>query len=83
MSGFDGYFVVVWDASADEPTVTQVTRWDEWVRIPIEARPFNTTMVRAKDELDAYASAMRGESWDEWDNWSKLRSKQCLTFFCQ
>lgn len=65
MNGFDGFFVVVWDASADEPTVTQVTRWDEWVRIPFEERSLFTTMVRAKDELDAYARATRGESWEE------------------
>lgn len=75
MNGFDGFFVVVWDASADEPTVTQVTRWDEWVRINIAERSLFTTMVRAKDELDAYARATRGESWDEWDHWNKLRSK--------
>lgn len=65
MSGFDGYFVVVWDTSTEEHTVAQVTRWDEWLRIPIMERPFNTTMVRAKDELDAYARATRGEAWEE------------------
>lgn len=65
VNGFDGFFVVVWDASADEPTVIQVTRWDEWLRIPLEERPLFTTMVRAKDELDAYARATRGEAWDE------------------
>ena len=64
VSGFDGYFVVVWDASADEPTVTHVTRWDEWVRIPIEERSLFTSMVKAKDELDAYTRAQRGESWE-------------------
>lgn len=64
VSGFDGYFVVVWDASAAEPTVTQVTRWDEWVRIPIEERSLFTSMLKAKDELDAYTRAQRGESWE-------------------
>lgn len=68
LNTFGGFFVVVWDMSAEEHTVTQVTRWDDWIRIPIEARPFNTTMVRAKDELDAYARAQRGERWDDWDN---------------
>ena len=66
MNGFDGYFVVVWDASADEPTVTHVTRWDEWVRIPIEERSLFTSMVKAKDELDAYARALRGERFDDY-----------------
>ena len=56
-------FVVVWDASADEPIVTQVTRWDDWLRIPIDERPHYTTMVVARDELDAYARAQRGEDW--------------------
>lgn len=65
MSGFDGYFVVVWDASTENPTVTSVSRWDEWVRIPFEERSLFTSMVRAKDELDAYARAQRGETWDE------------------
>lgn len=56
-------FVVVWDVSGEEPTVASVTRWDEWLRIPIEERPQYTTMVAAKDELDAYARAQRGEDW--------------------
>lgn len=56
-------FVVVWDTSTEEPTVASVTRWEEWLRIPIDERPLCTTMVRAKDELDAYARATRGEDW--------------------
>ena len=63
MSGFDGYYVVVWDASTEEPTITSVTRWDDWLRIPLEERPLFTTMVKAKDELDAYARAQRGDTW--------------------
>lgn len=65
MSAFDGFFVVVWGTSGEEPTVTSVTRWEEWLRINIDERPLCTTMVRAKDELDAYARATRGESWEE------------------
>lgn len=61
----EGFFVVVWDTGSDKPEVTQVTRWDDWIRINIDERPLCTTMVRAKDELDAYARATRGESWDE------------------
>ncbi len=61
----EGFFVVVWDTGSDKPEVTQVTRWDDWIRINIDERPLCTTMVRAKDELDAYARATRGESWEE------------------
>lgn len=59
----EGMFVVEWENTEHDPVVTKVTRWDEWLRIPIMERPFNTTMVRAKDELDAYARAQRGEDW--------------------
>ena len=59
----DGYYVVVWDASADGPTITSVIRWDNWIRIPIEERSLFTSMVKAKDELDAFAVAQRGDTW--------------------
>lgn len=76
MSKLDGMFVVVWDMSGEEPTVTQVTRWDDWIRIPIEERSLNITMLRAKDELDAYARATRGERWDNWtDSWDSWTDK--------
>lgn len=64
MNAFEGFFVVVWDSTAAEPVITQVRRWDEWIRIPIEERSLFTTMVPAKDELDAYARAMRGDDWN-------------------
>lgn len=59
----EGFFVVVWDMSGEEPTVTQVTRWDDWIRIPIEERSLFTSTLKAKDELDAYVRAQRGDSW--------------------
>ena len=60
-----GWFVVVWEYSNDTAMrITQVTRWDEWLRVPFFERPRDTTMVKARDELDAFVRAERGEKWD-------------------
>ena len=38
----------------------RVVEWADWLRIPLHERPWDTTMVKAKDELDAFAQAVRG-----------------------
>jgi len=52
-------YVVVWED--DQPA--RVFDWISWLHIPIPERSFDTTMVKAKDELDAYARAARGEDY--------------------
>ena len=47
----------------DDKRVEAVVSWPDWVAIPVKERPFNTTMVRAVDELDAMLRAERGEEW--------------------
>jgi hypothetical protein len=58
-----GMFVIVWDK---EGGIEHVVRWDVWLAIPPMERPFNTTMLNAQDELDAFVRAQRGERWDNW-----------------
>ena len=56
--------VVVWDMPEDgERMIDRVYVWREWVQIPFDERPFTTTMVRAKDELEAYRKALKGHEW--------------------
>jgi hypothetical protein len=58
-------YVVVWEDH--EPV--RVIEWHDWLRIPIPERAFDTTMVKAKDELHAFARVTRGESWaTDWFN---------------
>lgn len=49
-------YVVVW--GGQQPV--RVVEWADWLRIPLHERPWDTTMVKAKDELDAFAQAVRG-----------------------
>lgn len=51
-------YVVEWDA--DLTTVINVYSWDEWLKIPTEARPLDVRGVNARDALDAYKIAMTG-----------------------
>lgn len=55
------YFVAVWDPDGPEQGVRCVIPWKEWARIPIGDRPFHVTVVKGKDELDAFRRAERGE----------------------
>ena len=58
-------YVVVWEGQ--QPV--RVVEWDDWLRIPPHERPWDTTMVKAKDELDAFSRVTRGESWaNDWFN---------------
>ena len=50
-------YVVEWE---DHQPVL-VVEWIAWLEIPIPERPLDTTMVKAKDELDAFTRAQRGE----------------------
>lgn len=49
-------YVVVWE---DHQPV-RVIDWISWLHIPIPERALDTNMVFAKDELDAFAHALRG-----------------------
>ena len=57
--------VVVWDINldTDERMIDRVYSWHDWLQIPIEERPFATTMVRGKDELEVYRRALKGIEW--------------------
>lgn len=52
-------FVVVWEGNR----VVSAYSWYDWLKFPVEERPFDNTMLRAKDELDAMLRAERGEEW--------------------
>lgn len=52
-------YVVVWE----DQQPARVFEWHNWLRIPPHERPWDTTMVKAKDELDAFARAARGEDY--------------------
>lgn len=51
-------FIVEWD---DTGEVLAVHRWDSWLKSAITDRNWNSAMVKAVDELDAYVRARRGE----------------------
>ena len=51
-------FVVEWDADLTE--VINVYSWNEWLKIPVWARPLDVRGVYARDKLDAYKIAMTG-----------------------
>ncbi len=55
----DHLHVVVWEAGR----VSRAYEWYDWLKIPVEERPWDNTMLRAKDELDAMMRAERGEEW--------------------
>lgn len=58
-------YVAVWDIHPDsgERLIDRLYEWHEWLRIPIEGRPLTTTMVRGRDELEAYRKALKGNEW--------------------
>jgi hypothetical protein len=51
------WFVVL--IENDQPV--EVFNWKDWVGRAIEERPENSYIVFAKDELDAFVRAQRGE----------------------
>ena len=51
--------VVVWEGSK----VVRSYGWWDWLKIPVSERPWDNTMVKAKDPLDAMLRAERGEGW--------------------
>ena len=38
--------------------IVQVWPWEDWVRRPIQRRTWNTVVIEAQDELDAYKQAL-------------------------
>ena len=38
--------------------IIQVWPWDDWMRRPIDDRTWNTIVIDAHDELDAYKQAL-------------------------
>lgn len=58
-------FVAVWAESGveGELEVVRVVEWYNWLTIPPVERPLHTTMVRARDELEAYLHASSGVEW--------------------
>ena len=54
-------FIVEW-ADEDPESVTRVWTWDDWLKISIGKRNWNSALVEARDELDAYLKAKRGET---------------------
>lgn len=60
MSGEKGWFVVLME---DERPV-RAYAWDDWANIQTNERPENCYLTIAKDEMDAYVRACRGELLD-------------------
>ena len=58
-------YIAVWEIhpDTDERMIDRLYEWHEWLKIPVGERPFNTTMVRAQDELEAYRKALKGHEW--------------------
>ena len=58
-------YVAVWDINTDtdERMIDRLYEWYDWLQLPIEERPLTTTMVRARDELEAYRKALKGNEW--------------------
>lgn len=54
--------VVEPDYEHQENRVSAVYSWIDWLQIPIRERPLNTVMVRAKDELEAFLKATKGDT---------------------
>jgi hypothetical protein len=54
--------VVEYDYERQENRVASVRTWTEWITIPIEKRPLNTFVVKAKDEIEAFIKATKGET---------------------
>lgn len=57
-------YVAVWGMTENgERMIDRLYEWYEWLQIPVEERPFTTTMVRGRDELEAYRKALKGNEW--------------------
>lgn len=56
-------FVVEWD-DAERDQIIAVHTWDQWLKIPIMERNWNTETIWANDVMAAYTRAMRGECGD-------------------
>jgi hypothetical protein len=54
--------VVDYDYERQENRVASVQAWNDWIASPIEERPLNTVMVKAKDEIEAFIKATKGET---------------------
>lgn len=52
------WFVVEW---TEDDFVKRVWDWGDWVRKDIQSRPENSAVVCAKDPMEAYLKALRGE----------------------
>lgn len=48
-------FVVEWSDGCRE--VIRVWKWDDWLRTPVSSRNWESAMIDARDELDAYIKA--------------------------
>ena len=57
----NSYFVAVWNLDGPEKEVERIVPWKEWITTPVEGRPLHVTIVSAKDELDAFRCAQRGD----------------------
>ena len=48
-------FVVAWSGGCRE--VIRVWKWADWLRTPVSSRNWESAMIDARDELDAYMKA--------------------------
>ena len=53
-------FVVEWEDDSDDANI-RVWTWEQWLTQPIDSRNWRSAMCDARDEIDAYTRAMRGE----------------------
>ena len=61
MTGEKHWFVVEWDDALEN--IIRVWDWTSWLNLPVQSRPESSAMVIARDELDAFTRAMRGEGF--------------------
>lgn len=59
-SGDKGWFVVL----MEDGCPVRAYPWDDWADIQTEDRPENCYLTIAKDEMDAFGKALRGEILD-------------------
>lgn len=52
-------FVVEW--ADDDQTIIRVWTWEQWMTQPIASRNWRSAHCYARDEIDAYLKAQRGE----------------------
>ena len=56
------WFVVEWNEDCEGYPLKRVWDWDDWIQKPPLTRPENAAVVVAKDPLDAYLQALKGET---------------------